>query len=163
MFLSRHHFFYGAYLLVLLQFIPLISYSQKWRTKAPSLAAYAEIGSILAYTTGSVSLEKRFVSTRSNKIHLYGRFGIGGLHEFFADPSGPGGKMGITLLSGKDLHHLEMELGMFLGWNTLNDGTVIVYPIAGLGYRRQPPDGGILFRAFAGASGVGIGLGYAWQ
>ena len=124
---------------------------------------YAEFGSILAYTTGTVTVEGKLFSSQADKFHVYGRLGIGGLHEFFVDPSGPGGKLGITMFTGKEAHHIEMELGIFVGWNTQNDGSAFTWPVAGLGYRYQPPTSGLLFKAFANVSGVGVGLGYAWQ
>ena len=150
-------------LLAILQFLYLSDavplYGQQTKN-----ASYIEIGSNIGVTSGTVSIERHLYSNKKEKLHLYARLGFGYLHTFYFSPSGPGSKLGISLLSGKRKHYFETELGLMGGRHIqLNEDRDYLGPMFSLGYRYQPPRTGFLFKAFAGILGVGIGVGYTWS
>lgn len=82
----------------------------------------------------------------------------------------------FQLIAGESKHCLEVNLGLYV---LLNETAKIIFedyssiytpeykkkhiqPIFNLGYRFQKPQGGIIFRTYAGLFGIGIGLGYAF-
>lgn len=95
-----------------------------------------------------------------NKVTLYGKAG-GGFGGVLLLTGGPGGLAAITMLTGKNNNHFELNGGAFIGYdNYYND--MFYLPILDLGYRYQKPEGGFLFKAKVGISGFGFGLGYAF-
>jgi hypothetical protein len=107
---------------------------------------------------GLANVEVRLASTE--KLTLYGRVGAGYAGWLF-ETEGPGGLLGVNLITGKKNHHLDIHAGMFLG--TEIPSSLIILPSFDLGYRYQKPEGGFLFKAKAGVLGVGFGFGYAFK
>jgi hypothetical protein len=85
----------------------------------------------------------------------------GGFGTIFLSLGGPGGLAAITMLTGKNNKHFELNGGVFVVIAS-RDFNMFYFPILDLGYRYQKPEGGFLFKAKVGISGIGIGLGYAF-
>jgi hypothetical protein len=121
-------------------------------------AIYIDAGTILFTSQGSINYERQFYS--GEQVSLYARVGYGAAAVAFG-PEGYGGIGAITLLTGKKENHFEVNGGMFVGEESY-DQSIFILPLLDLGYRYQKPQGGFIFRAKAGALGIGIGLGYAF-
>ncbi len=125
----------------------------------------------------AINFERKFFSSETEKIHLYGRAGLE-----YVDILGLivcqgqrafGGNVGVTMLTGKGNHHFEAYGGAFLGSfrsKNKNESPTSscrslgfrALPLIDLGYRFQKPESGFFFRAKVGVLGVGIGLGHAF-
>jgi opacity protein-like surface antigen len=114
---------------------------------------YTDAGVHLA---GQASLNFEGRIDTGDNLTLYGRVGIGAAGIAFHE-GGPGILTAVTMLTGKEKNHFEMNGGIFLAL-----AGNFVFPLVDLGYRYQKPEGGFVFRAKAGVLGVGIGLGYAF-
>lgn len=123
--------------------------------------AYAEVGSNIGISSASINLEVLLATSKTGKLHWYGRTGFGGV-VFFVEGSGKGGIGALTMLTGKREHHFEASAGVFLGRDNRDMVGYIVAPLIDLGYRFQKPEGGFIFRGKIGMLGIGIGLGYAF-
>ena len=127
-----------------------------------------EGSTIVWYSVASINLERKFLSSDSEKIHLYGRAGLAymdivdifddGFFDFGDEINLTAGHLGLTLLTGKGKHHFELSGGVWVPF--VSDANVA--PIISAGYRFQKPEGGFNFGAKFGILGVGIGLGYAF-
>jgi len=142
-----------------------ITYSQSIEKQEISKnILYLELGTNFYVSSVSVNFERHFYSSSSEKVHLYGRAGIGGAAVYWTH-AGWGGLGGLTMILGKGKHHFETSAGAFLGYESgtpYEKGTLFVLPLLDLGYRFQKPGKGFLFRAKAGILGIGVGLGYAF-
>ena len=107
----------------------------------------------------SINLEGQIYS--GEKLTLYGRGGVGIAGILMSESGGPGMLGAVTMLTGKENKHFEINCGAFVGKHTEQDN-LFVYPLIDFGYRYQKPEGGFIFRAKAGLLGIGIGLGYAF-
>ena len=112
------------------------------------------------------------------KLSWYYRVGAGYGADIFNNKSGLGGLGGITVLTGKKNHHIELSMGSFLGVNKVigalyYDSTnneyfrevhyeAFIFPFFDWGYRYQKPSGGFIFRANTSLFGLGISFGYAF-
>jgi len=124
---------------------------------------YLELGTNIIVSSASINVEKHFNTSASGKVHWYGRAGIGGAAVFYG-PAGLGGLGGVTMLTGRKKHHLELSGGVFLGTDRgagMGDG-LFALPLFDVGYRFQKPDKSFIFRVKAGTLGAGLGLGYAF-
>lgn len=125
---------------------------------------YLEFGTNYIVSSVFVNYERHFYSSATEKLHLYGRAGLGGAAVFWHH-AGWGGLAGLTMLTGPKNHHFEASAGAFLGYESGGPsykGTLFVLPLLDLGYRYQKPGKGFLFRAKVGTLSLGIGLGYAF-
>jgi len=101
------------------------------------------------------------------RISWYSRLGggIGGIFgeiiEWKKNTGGWGGLGAITMLTGKKNHHIELNVGAFIGDEGRYDARFI-FPIFNIGYRYQKPNGGFIFRLNQGAESLGISFGYAF-
>ena len=120
------------------------------------MSLYADIGGGFDRGLASINYEHRILS--SKKLTWYGRVGIG---AGGTDEGGPGGLAAISMLTGKRNGHFEVSGGTFIG-SYADDGGIFVLPILDVGYRYQPPRGGLLFRTRVGLLGIGFSLGYAF-
>ena len=146
-----------------------IGISMTEKTKMSNFGFYADGGTIIIFNAASVNIEGRLISTESNMFHLYGRLGFGKMiiARLFVDKNeSTGGIAALTMLIGKEKHHFEGNIGMFLGtgskWIRDDQNKLNWYPIVEVGYRYQKIGNGIIVRAKIGTLGVGIGLGYAF-
>ncbi|MFZ9029409.1 MAG: hypothetical protein ACO2Z9_10370 [Crocinitomicaceae bacterium] len=129
--------------------------------------AQNELGRVNLYTQfgavpgleATVNVEMRLYS--GNKVTWYGRAG-GGFGGVLIATGGPGGLAAITMLTGKNNNHFELNGGIFIGHDEYYNDTFYL-PILDLGYRYQKPAGGFLFKAKIGILGLGFGLGYAFK
>lgn len=139
-------------------------FAQSLQAQAATYTSYVEIGSNIGNTSGTVSFEHRIISSPKDRLHLYARAGFGQFHAFHYEPSGPGAKLGLSILTGRKKHHFETELGLMSGRHVrLNDDRPYLLPMFSLGYRYQPPHSGLMIKGFVGFLGVGLGIGYAWS
>jgi hypothetical protein len=118
---------------------------------------YVDAGFLFAGQV-SLNLEKRIAV--GEKLTWYGRAGAGFAGVIMAY-GGPGGLVAVTMLTGKQNKHFELNGGVFIGKDIEQDD-IFVLPLVDFGYRYQKPEGGFIFKAKAGILGVGIGLGYAF-
>lgn len=102
------------------------------------------------YATGGIlglnASYERLIAKTSRGVFNSFWFRIGG--GIFAVPTEMGGPLAVTsvhTLSGKRKHHLEMNLGAFTFYDITNESWKLL-PAAGMGYRYQNPEGGLLFR-----------------
>jgi len=117
----------------------------------------ATIGSLLQ---ASINYERQIHS--GEKVSWYGRIGVGYGARLFG-VTGPGGLGAITMLAGKKNGHFELNAGGFIGQDAdTYTGSAFINPIFNVGYRYQKPEGGFIFRAYAGIIVVGISLGHAF-
>ena len=117
-------------------------------------------GLVSAYS--AISYERKLLSSRSKKIHLLAKGGIGKF-GVQVGPDGWGGLGGLTLLTGKGDQHFELSGGFVLGYdNDPEEKSQFALPMLDLGYRYQKPNGGFVFRVKVGILGVGVGVGYAF-
>lgn len=141
--------------------------------KVSTVNIYGDFG-IGPWTSATINLEVRLVSSESNKVQLYARGGyasVGELEIFCEGRTSKGGILGLTMLAGKGNHKFEVSGGAYLGtWKEVersgwcsgsNKGSHKV-PMADLGYRYQNPNSQFIFRAKVGVLGIGIGLGFTF-
>ncbi|GEM_PF-835078 len=178
----KHLFFLG---LIFLLGINLMSAQTEETPGMSKNNLYLEASTFLLINTVSVNIEKKLSSSKSAKIHWYGRAGLGyvDVSSFFGSChfNAWGGLLGVTMLTGKGNNHFEVNGGAFLGTFKSDDETnggflstglfaspcdedegFKAIPIINLGYRYQKPEGGFLFRVTLGTFGLGIGLGHAF-
>lgn len=140
---------------------------------------YLDAGTVLFYSHFTANIEAKIVSSKSDKIHLYGRagYGIMPIDEFstalICDGSiVSGGLVALTFLTGSRNNHFEANLGVFLevsrnikedtGLTSCDEENAIKLPVIELAYRYQKPGGGFIFRGKIGTLGLGISLGHAF-
>lgn len=123
----------------------------------------AQAGTNILVSSGGITFERHLYSNPEENVHIYGNIGAEAIGIFYHH-AGPGGMLGFTLLTGRETRHFEIMVGVFGGSNAWGYGSRpgFVFPLASLGYRHQPIDGGFMFRAFGGVHGLGIGVGYAF-
>ncbi len=107
-----------------------------------------------------VSANIEFKMVDGEKVTWYGRGGAGFAGVIMAT-GGPGVLGGVTMLTGKQNKHFELNAGAFVGQDLERD-EMFAFPLFDVGYRYQKPEGGFIFKAKLGILGVGIGLGYAF-
>ena len=127
-------------------------------TTLSNVNLYAE-ASAFPGMQASINLEKRIFS--GEKVTWYGRVGGGIAGIMMSETGGPGMLGAVTMLTGKENNHFEINGGAFVGKNTEKDNMYFL-PLIDFGYRYQKPEGGFIFKAKAGFLGIGIGLGYAF-
>jgi len=145
-----------------------------------------EASTLIFVGSASINIEGRVFSSDSEKIHFYARASYGKVSQQInilgalllcdvSTQSGSGGFLGITMLTGGENHHFEVNAGTFLG--SFNNEEIpglfeceeifdelwtSPLPIVDLGYRYQKPGQGFIFRAKIGNLGLGIGFGVAF-
>ncbi|MDW3191656.1 MAG: hypothetical protein R8G66_04805 [Cytophagales bacterium] len=132
-----------------------------------SISVYLQTGTMVFLHTGTFNLEYTFARVSNERIKFNSRIGIGGIAVAFGE-GGSGVLAGVTMLTGKRQHHFESGLGLFLLVDSLRDyedvltesPDLIPLPLLEIGYRYQPPNGGITFKTTIGTLGLGVGLGY---
>lgn len=144
------------------------SWSQD-EVRRSKFSVYAEGGSSLFLNAASLNAEYTLFRSASEKFRLNARLGAGAGAVFYG-PSGAGGLVGMTLLTGRKAHHFETNVGMYFfeemvmgpadRW--MPTGNYFGFPNFNLGYRFEKSEGGFLFKINAGIPGIGIGLGYAF-
>lgn len=118
---------------------------------------YTQFGAVPGLEA-TMNMEVRFFN--GNKISWYGRAGAG-LGGVLLLTGGPGGSASVTMLTGKNNHHFELNGGVFIGYDEYYKD-MFYLPIVDFGYRYQKPSGGFLFKTKLGILGLGFGLGYAF-
>lgn len=148
-------------------------------TNISKVVFYGDAGTTFFYSSLTANLEAKLASSKSEKIHLYGRAGYGILPvgAFICQASTVnGGLFGLTFLTGKGDHHFEANLGVFLEVSRTykedtgssifscdeEDGSAVRLPVIEIAYRYQQPGGGFIFRGRIGTLGIGISLGHAF-
>ena len=132
---------------------------------------YGDFG-VGPYSSATINMEVRLVSSEDGKVQLYARGGYGAVGEisiFCEGRNSKGGILGLTMLAGKGNSYFEVSGGVYLGnWKEVERSSWLCsgskresnkLPIANLGYRYQNPNSNFIFRAKVGVLGVGIGLG----
>ena len=165
-------------LFTVLMLIPVLLTGQNEANTKIDLAKnniYAEAHPGL-FTKVVLNYEKQF--KLGEKLSWYYRVGAGYGADILNNKSGLGGLGGITVLTGKKNHHIELSTGSFLGVNKVigalyYDSTnneyyrevhyeAFIFPFFDWGYRYQKPSGGFIFRANTNLLGLGVSLGYAF-
>ena len=150
--------------------IPVLLFGQLEKN---NVYAEAHVG---IFTQLVMNYERQIYS--GEKASWYGRlgggYGVNYSDGLFYDKLGWGGLAAISLLTGENNNHFELNTGAFLGFdNDFYDGNPYVIsnqvvtekfisPIFNIGYRFQKPDGGFIFRANAGIISLGLSFGYAF-
>ena len=129
----------------------------KGSTALSKINLYIDFG---YHAAGQASLNLETKVYSSKKITWYGRGGIGAASVLLGE-GGPGILGAVTMLTGKNNGHFELNGGAFFGKDSF-EKNVFVLPLIDIGYRYQKPKGGFIFKAKAGILGIGIGLGYAF-
>lgn len=113
----------------------------------------------------SVNYERAILNNKSLKINI--NAGAGGWYLSDVSETAYGYSIPVSFnnLIGKASHFFEIDLG--LRYTFLNEQSTKnispFYPIINLGYRYQKQNGkGLIFRAFIGYSGIGLGIGKAF-
>jgi hypothetical protein len=140
--------------------------------KVSTVNIYGDFG-IGPWTSVTINMEVRLVSSESNKVQLYARGGFGSVGElsvFCEGRTSKGGIFGLTMLAGRGNHNFEISGGAYLGkWKEVERTGWLCggsekgsqkMPLIDLGYRYQNPNSQFMFRAKVGVLGVGIGLGF---
>tara|TARA_B100001093_G_C25996760_1_gene663846 strand:- start:16 stop:492 length:477 start_codon:yes stop_codon:yes gene_type:complete len=155
-------------LLTILMFIPILLFGQLEKN---NVYAEAHVGIISQVV---MNYERQIYS--GEKVSWYGRLGGGYVVDYieglFNDKLGWGGLAAISLLTGENNNHFELNAGAFMGfdkdvnidsdWNKTYTFERFISPIFNVGYRYQKPEGGFIFRANAGLISLGISFGYAF-
>ncbi len=127
-------------------------------TKLSKVNSYVDFGGFFHGGLASVNVEGRVFS--GTRLTWYARAGVGsgGLDQ----DGGPGVLGAVTMLTGKDNNHFEVNGGMFIGKYSDVQDEFFFLPIIDLGYRYQKPEGGFIFRCNVGFLGIRFGLGHAF-
>lgn len=139
----------------------ICDYAGAQDTESTSLSKfniYADLGGHFG-AQASLNFEGHIYS--GEKSTWYARGGLGAAGIIMAT-GGPGVLAGVTMLTGKENKHFELNAGAFVGKDFEQDN-MYVFPLIDLGYRYQKPEGGFIFKAKLGFLGIGIGLGYAFK
>jgi hypothetical protein len=124
-------------------------------------AALAELSFLRYQASGSLIYERTFYYSRG--VSLTGSTGIGAFYT-----SANTGKFNgfsvpvrINFILGDGDNHFEAGLGAgYTFGNKINKDLSPISPLLNIGYRYQQSKGkGLIFRAFAGTMGIGVGVG----
>ncbi|MEZ4773925.1 MAG: hypothetical protein R3D00_12140 [Bacteroidia bacterium] len=85
-----------------------------------------------------------------------------GLEELGYDNAKIGIPTVVTLLTGRNFHHFESSLGVIWTPGNRNEYLPPLFPVAEIGYRYMPPNGGFVLRTRVGTTGLGGGIGWAF-
>ncbi len=118
---------------------------------------YSDFGGHITFQA-SFNIESQLYA--GDKLTWYGRGGFG-FAGIINDMGGPGGLGALTMLTGKDVHHFELNGGAFAGYDIIQK-EIFILPLLDVGYRYQRPSGGFIFRTKLGLLGAGLSLGYAF-
>lgn len=158
----------GLYLLttvLLLSEYQYASAQEKEVLKKSEFNVYGEVSSIGLISTLLMNAE--YTMARNEKgTQFNARFGLG-YGQYALGYGGTGALLGLSVVKGTGKNHFEFSTGVFMGSDDTGggDGTAsnsFLIPIIDVGYRYHKSDGGWLFKAKAGISGIGVGLGYAF-
>lgn len=151
--------FIKGWLLVLFSFIALNAANCQVASEVllSKTVVYADAG---GHFGAQVSANVEFKMADGQKVTWYGRGGAG-FAGVIMTTGGPGVLGGVTMLTGKQNNHFELNAGAFVGQDLELD-QMFAFPLVDLGYRYQKPEGGFVFKAKLGILGIGIGLGYAF-
>lgn len=143
-------------------------------TKISTVNIYSDFG-IGPWSSATINMEVRLVSSESGKVQLYGRGGYGSVGElsiFCEGRSSKGEIIGLTMLSGKGNHKFEVSGGFYRGtWKEVERSGWLCsgskkgshkVTMVDLGYRYQNPNSQFIFRAKVGVLGLGIGIGFTF-
>ena len=114
----------------------------------------------------SINYERTIIDSRIFKMNMSA--GAGGWYFTDISEIAHGYSIPVSLnnLVGNGNNFFEFDLGLrytFFNENSTKEDISPVYPVVNLGYRYQKQNGkGLIFRAFIGASGIGIGIGKAF-
>ena len=113
----------------------------------------------------SVNYERVLLNTQLLNINI--NAGVGGwyVNKISETASGYSLPASFNNLVGKGNHFLEVDVGVrYTFLNEQSDTNISpFYPIINIGYRYQKQNGrGLIFRAFIGYSGIGVGIGKAF-
>jgi len=141
----------------------------------------ADASSWVVRASASINGEIRLYSSKKNQFHVYAKVGVhkGYFSELFCKADNFSGKfIALSYIEGFGNHHFELSTGISnisdviqeeiepITFNIFNcspikprsNFTVLV----DMGYRYQKPGDSIIFRAYLGQLGLGIGMGYAF-
>jgi hypothetical protein len=113
----------------------------------------------------SINYERAVVQT--DNLRMLVNAGFGGWYAVMISRNYFGYSVPLSLnnLIGSGSNFFELDLGVrYIMLSERSDKDIEPYfPICNMGYRHQKPNGkGLIFRAFIGLSGVGIGVGKAF-
>lgn len=114
----------------------------------------------------SVNYERSLLNAQFYKMNMSAGAGGWYLSKISEMAHGYSIPVSFNNLVGNGNNFFEFDVGVrytFFNKNSIDDLSP-VYPILNLGYRHQKQNGkGLIFRAFIGASGIGIGIGKAFR
>ena len=159
-------------ILLLLLFAPILLLAQEENMPPESTASYARhsitvggaavVGfwetfpSLWSYAI-PLSYEYRILANKKNSLALMARGGIGS----FSGLWGP--EVALVGLAGKGRHHAALTTGAIFPFWEIGGGVAFNRaPLIELGYRYQRPEGGLVWRAHVGTTGLGLGAGWAF-
>ncbi len=121
--------------------------------------ADGQISQLLLGIYSPLSYDRKVWTNRTNAFSVRARGGVGILFQGVI-----GTEVVATGLLGKRNHQLLLDMGLFISVWELGYGLSpgIPYPLVNLGYRYQRPQGGFVWRAHVGTTGLGLGAGWAF-
>ena len=163
-------------LFTILILIPILLFGQNepnTKIDLPKKNIYGELH-VGLFSQGVMNYERQIFSGKT--VSWYGRlgggYGVNYSDGLFDDKLGWGGLAAVSLLTGQQNNHFELNTGAFMGFDKSvhidYDGYItytferFVSPIFNVGYRFQKPKGGFIFRANAGIISLGLSIGYAF-
>ncbi|WNJ19991.1 hypothetical protein [Pontibacter sp. G13] len=149
---------------------PFLSQAQKRQH-----AIHVDIGTLVLMSNATLNYETQVAQFLDGAVQFNVRTGVGWAVAWESRYVGP--ILTGVFLTGVGSHHFEVNLGVSPAYdyesariNRSNDpGTfdfmdhVDWLPIGDVGYRYQKPEGGFIFRAKGGTTGVGVGIGWAFE
>jgi len=115
----------------------------------------------------SVSYEYTLLGTEFYKMNLSAGAGGWYLTDILETASGYSIPVSVSNLLGNGSNRFEFDIGVrytFFNERSTKTDLSPVYPVINFGYRYQKQSGkGLIFKAFIGASGIGIGIGKAFR
>ncbi|MBK7712894.1 MAG: hypothetical protein IPN67_10445 [Bacteroidales bacterium] len=137
-------------------------FSQETYPKIQKNSVYIEAASAIYIGDATLNYERAVVQGDQIKLFLNTGIGVWYLVPVPKSYSGLSIPLRLNTLLGSGNNFFEIDAGLrYTFYNAeSNDDLSPLFPILNLGYRYQRQDGkGLLFRAFIGLSGIGIGVG----
>jgi len=146
--------------------------------KFGNLTIGIDASNIIFRGSNSIHTEVRLYSSHKGGVHIYAKAGLqkGYFTEILCAADEFTGKFGgLDFVYGFGNHHFEINTGLsfiseveeyessgnlFFDCGPSARGNVLA--LVDLGYRYQKPGDSLIFRAYVGILGIGLGIGYAF-
>ncbi len=153
-------------LLILLMPCTMIANCQDTINKAiPKNAIVADGATAIYWGMASLNYERALLFNDRHRLSINAGFGGWYLVPVPREYSGLSVPLSFNFMEGSGNNHFEADLGIrYTFYNEQSDtDRSPLFPILNFGYRYQRPDGkGLIFKAFIGYTGIGIGVGKAF-